>query len=93
MTIVAILEFAAIAIGAKWDGLVGLSLALVGVKCLTAVVVTPPVIRAAMGSGRHRRGELAPKAGEARLMVHAAAATATSQQAALALLLLMSTPE
>jgi O-antigen/teichoic acid export membrane protein len=93
MTVVAIMEMTAIAVGAKWDGLVGLSLALVGMKCLTGIVVTPTVVRAAMGRGRHRRGELAPETGEADLMGHAAGVTATSQQAALAILLLMSRPE
>jgi O-antigen/teichoic acid export membrane protein len=92
MTVTAVLEMAAIVLGAKWDGLVGLSLALVGVKFLTGAVVTPSVIRAAIGRGRHRRAELG-EASDAELMAHATGLTTTSQQAALALLLLMSTPE
>lgn len=55
MTVAAIMEMAAVVVGAKWNGLVGLSVALLGVKCLTGVVVTPAVIRAALPRGRHRR--------------------------------------
>jgi hypothetical protein len=91
MTVMAIMELAAIVVGARWNGLVGLSLALVGVKCLTGAVVTPAVVRAALGRGRHRRGELA-EAGAAEVMEHAGV-TPASQQAALALLLTMSMPE
>jgi O-antigen/teichoic acid export membrane protein len=55
MTLAAVLELAAVVIGAKWHGLVGLSVALLGVKCLTGAVVTPAVVRAALARGRHRR--------------------------------------
>jgi O-antigen/teichoic acid export membrane protein len=55
MTVAAILEVAAVVLGAKWNGLVGLSVALLGVKCLTGAVVTPAVVRAALARGRHRR--------------------------------------
>jgi O-antigen/teichoic acid export membrane protein len=59
MTVAAIMEMAAVVVGAKWNGLVGLSVALLGVKCLTGAVVTPAVIRAAIPPGRHRRVERA----------------------------------
>ncbi len=75
MTVAAIMEMAAVVVGAKWNGLVGLSVALLGVKCLTGVVVTPAVIRAALPHGRHRRVERAPAAGEAGLMAHAVGVT------------------
>jgi O-antigen/teichoic acid export membrane protein len=55
MTLAAIMEMAAVVLGAKWDGLVGLSVALLGAKCLTGAVLTPAVIRAALTRGRHRR--------------------------------------
>jgi O-antigen/teichoic acid export membrane protein len=60
MTVAAIMEVAAVVVGAKWNGLVGLSVALLGVKCLTGAVVTPAVVRAALPHGRHRRLALAP---------------------------------
>jgi O-antigen/teichoic acid export membrane protein len=93
MTVVALIEIAAIAIGAKWNGLVGLSIALAGARCLTGAAITPAVLRAALGRGRHRRGEREPGPADTALLTHAAAATEVSQRAALALLLLMSTPE
>jgi O-antigen/teichoic acid export membrane protein len=55
MTVAAIAEMAAVVLGAKWNGLLGLSVALLGVKCLTGAVVTPAVVRAALIRGRHRR--------------------------------------
>jgi O-antigen/teichoic acid export membrane protein len=60
MTVAAIMEMAAVVLGAKWNGLVGLSVALLGVKWLTGAVVTPAVVRAALPHGRHRRAGLAP---------------------------------
>jgi O-antigen/teichoic acid export membrane protein len=71
MTAAAIMEMAAVVAGAKWNGLVGLSLALLGVKCLTGAVVTPAVVRAALPHGRHRRVGRAPAAREAGLMPRA----------------------
>jgi len=62
MTATAIMEIAAVVLGARWNGLVGLSVALLGVKCLTGAVAAPAVARAALGRGRHRRVELAHKA-------------------------------
>jgi O-antigen/teichoic acid export membrane protein len=54
MTVAAMMEVAAVVLGAKWNGLVGLSVALLGVKCLTGAAVTPAVVRAALPRGRHR---------------------------------------
>jgi O-antigen/teichoic acid export membrane protein len=59
MTVAAIMEMAAVVLGAKWNNLVGLSVALLGVKCLTGAVVTPAVVRAALPHGRHRRARAA----------------------------------
>jgi O-antigen/teichoic acid export membrane protein len=75
MTVAAIMELAAVVFGTEWDGLVGLSVALLGVKCLTGAVVTPAVVRAAVARGRHRRVGPAPWAGEAGLMAHAVGVT------------------
>jgi O-antigen/teichoic acid export membrane protein len=54
MTVAAVMEIAAVVLGAKWDGLVGLSVALLGVKCVSGAAVTPAVVRAALPRGRHR---------------------------------------
>jgi O-antigen/teichoic acid export membrane protein len=59
MTLAAIMEIAAVVLGAKWDSLVGLSVALLAVKCLSGAVVTPAVVRAALPHGRHRRAAAA----------------------------------
>jgi hypothetical protein len=56
------MEMAAVVLGAKWDGLVGLSIVLLGVKCVTGAFVTPAVVRAALPPGRHRRAAFAPAA-------------------------------
>jgi O-antigen/teichoic acid export membrane protein len=53
----AALEVTAAAVGGASGGLRGLSFALVGVFFLEGVVTTPPVLRAAMGHGRHRHAE------------------------------------
>jgi O-antigen/teichoic acid export membrane protein len=68
MTVAAIMEVAAVVLGAKWNGLAGLSVALLAVKLLTGAAVTPAVVRAALTRGRHRRIGLAPHAGGAGLM-------------------------
>ncbi len=48
LTIAAGLELVAVVVGAKWDGLVGLSVALVTVRCLAGASLTPAVVRAAV---------------------------------------------
>ena len=64
MTTAAVMEVAAAVVGGAYGGLRGLSFALLGVYLLEGLVTTPPVIRAAIGSGRHRRTEsLTPPAG------------------------------
>jgi O-antigen/teichoic acid export membrane protein len=63
LTLAAIMELAAVVVGAKWNGLVGISVALLGVKWLTGAVVTPAVVRAALPQGRHRRVGLVPAGG------------------------------
>jgi hypothetical protein len=57
MTVTAMMEIAAVVLGAKWNGLVGLSVGLLAVKCLTGAAVTPAVVRAALPRGRHRSRE------------------------------------
>jgi hypothetical protein len=51
------MEVTASAVGGAYGGLKGLSLALLAVYVLEGLVTTPPVIRAAIGSGRHRRAD------------------------------------
>lgn len=55
MTAAAVAEVTASAVGAAYGGLKGLSLALLGVYIIEGLVTTGPVIRAAMGRGRHRQ--------------------------------------
>jgi hypothetical protein len=57
MTGAAVMEVTASAVGGAYGGLKGLSFALLAVYCLEGLVTTPPVIRAAIGSGRHRRAD------------------------------------
>ena len=57
MTGAAVMEVTASAVGGAYGGLKGLSFALLAVYLLEGLVTTPPVIRAAIGSGRHRRAE------------------------------------
>lgn len=57
MTAAAVMEVTASAVGGAYGGLKGLSFALLGVYILEGLVTTPPVIRAAVGSGRHRRAD------------------------------------
>jgi O-antigen/teichoic acid export membrane protein len=54
MTAAAVMEVIAAALGGAEGGLRGLSFALLGVYLIEGLVTTPPVIRAAMGRGRHR---------------------------------------
>jgi O-antigen/teichoic acid export membrane protein len=57
MTGAAVMEVTAAAVGGTYGGLKGLSYALLAVYLLEGLVTTPPVIRAAIGSGRHRRAD------------------------------------
>jgi hypothetical protein len=56
LTVAAAIEVAAAAAGGASGGLEGLTIALVAVFILEGLVTAPPVIRAAIGRGRHRRG-------------------------------------
>jgi O-antigen/teichoic acid export membrane protein len=55
MTAAAVAEVTASAVGGAYGGLKGLSLALLGVYIIEGLATTGPVIRAAMGRGRHRQ--------------------------------------
>ena len=57
MTAAAAMEITAAAVGGAYGGLKGLSFALLGVYLVEGLVTTPPVIRAAMGRGRHRHAD------------------------------------
>ena len=57
MTAAAVMEVTAAAAGGAYAGLKGLSFALLGVYILEGVITSAPVIRAAIGSGRHRRAD------------------------------------
>ena len=55
MTAAAVIEVTAAAVGGAEGGLKGLSFALLGAYLIEGLVTTPPVIRAALGHGRHRQ--------------------------------------
>jgi O-antigen/teichoic acid export membrane protein len=96
LTVAAMIELIAVVIGARWDGLVGLSLALLAVRFVTGAATTPSVVGAAIGRGRHRRGELTaprPDVRDLALTTPGLFGTEASQQAALSLLLFLSKPE
>jgi hypothetical protein len=57
MTVAAVMEVTASAIGGEYGGLKGLSFALLAVFIFEGLVTTPPVLRAAMGRGRHRQAD------------------------------------
>jgi O-antigen/teichoic acid export membrane protein len=54
LTIAATMEVTAAAVGGTINGLKGLSIALLTVFIAEGLVTTPPVLRAALGHGRHR---------------------------------------
>ncbi len=55
LTAAAIMEVTAAAVGGATAGLKGLSFALLTVFIVEGLVTTPPVLRAALGHGRHRQ--------------------------------------
>ena len=57
MTVSGVMEVVAAVLGGKYDGLDGLTLALVGVFMLEGLVTAPPVVRTAVTRGRHRLGD------------------------------------
>jgi hypothetical protein len=54
LTVAAVAEVIAAAVGGASGGLPGLSFALLAVFVAEGLVTTPPVLRAAFGHGRHR---------------------------------------
>lgn len=64
LTGAAVTEVVAAAVGGATDGLKGLSFALLAVFIVEGLVTTPPVLRAALGRGRHRQaGSLVASSG------------------------------
>ena len=57
MTAAAVMEVTASAAGGAYGGLKGLSFALLGVYLIEGLVTAPPVLRAAIGRGRHRQAD------------------------------------
>jgi O-antigen/teichoic acid export membrane protein len=57
MTAAAVTEVAAATVGGTYDGLRGLSFALLGAYIIEGLVTAPAVIRAATGHGRHRHSD------------------------------------
>jgi len=55
MTTLSALELGVAAAGAVSHGLIGMSVALLACRVVEALLLTPTVLRAAMGHGRHRR--------------------------------------
>jgi O-antigen/teichoic acid export membrane protein len=60
LTVAAAMEVSAAAAGGASDGLKGLSLALLAVFVVEGLVTAPPVLRAAVGHGRHRHPAAGP---------------------------------
>ena len=56
LSLAAAMEVTAAAVGGMAGGLEGLSYALLAVFIVEGIVTTPPVLRAAIGYGRHRHG-------------------------------------
>lgn len=99
LTCAAIVDVVAVIVGARWHGLVGLCLGLLVARVLTGAVTAPSVVRAALGTGRHRRDEsvsgqqLVPEPATFPFMIPEPDTMQLSQQAGLALLKLLSKPE
>ena len=55
LTAFAFMEIAAAAIGGEADGLVGLSLGILAALTVQGISITPPILRAIMRQGRHRK--------------------------------------
>jgi O-antigen/teichoic acid export membrane protein len=60
LTIFAMIEVAAAVAGGLWDGLIGLSLALLAVAVVEALLTAPAVLRATSEGGRHAVKDRAP---------------------------------
>ncbi len=63
----AALQMGAVVVGAKLDGLYGLSYGMLAVAIIEALITTPPVLRAAFGKTAVRRAADPITAGQARL--------------------------
>jgi O-antigen/teichoic acid export membrane protein len=104
VTTFAALDVVGVVIGCMRDGLVGMAAAALVVTTLEAFVTTPVVVRAAIGSGRHRHATTRATAGAARAVPAEPTQSRQMpddagrdvadyrQQAGLALLFSMSTP-
>jgi O-antigen/teichoic acid export membrane protein len=100
MTTFAAFDVAAVVIGCMRFGLVGMTAAGLGVTTIEAFVTGPTVLKAALGSGRHRLGlavvEASNVAMRRKLTVvqedEGARVSAYQQQAGLSMLISMATP-
>lgn len=88
----AALQMAAVVVGAKLDGLYGLSYGMLAVAVVEALITTPPVLRAAFGRAEIRRAADPVTAGQARLRsAELADEVRLRQEAGLAALVLLAT--
>ena len=62
LTIASTCEMAAVVIGGRMDGLVGLTAGLLVISIAEGLITAPAVFRTALGHGRHRRGAAAAEA-------------------------------
>jgi O-antigen/teichoic acid export membrane protein len=62
LTTFAAIDLGMAAVGAVYGGLIGLQLMLLAGRVIEALLLTPTVLRAAMGQGRHRRTDDVPVA-------------------------------
>jgi O-antigen/teichoic acid export membrane protein len=87
LTAAAVLEVGAGAAGGTFGGLKGLSFALLGVFLVEGLVTTPPVVRAAIGRGRHRQAGPRPDTVAVTVTERAPAGRWDQQEAGIATLL------
>jgi O-antigen/teichoic acid export membrane protein len=94
LSVAAVFQMAAVVVGGKLGGLMGLSYGLLAVGLLQALVTTPPVLRAAYGSVtvRSAAAPASASAGQSQLHVPATGeALRLSQEAGLAALVALAT--
>ena len=75
LTVFTIMEIGGAAAGGALDGLTGLSLGLLAVLVVQGIVITPPILRAVVARGRHRRHDLPTSRSNARIASAAPRAT------------------
>jgi O-antigen/teichoic acid export membrane protein len=92
LTVASASEVTAAAVGGASGGLRTLSFALLGVYVVEGLLTAPAVLRAAIGSGRHRRPAAPGSSQDGRSLVSSDARLRQNQEAGMAALLSLATP-